>query len=111
MKDKYHLSIYPELMSDPELYSTEEKLMMCYVRSWKNKTGTALGSPQFFASMLGTTTTKVIQILVSLQARKKITIGFRHDGSRELELGPNWLSSLDAVTTQLTETPKDIFDV
>jgi hypothetical protein len=84
--EKTPIILYHHYMVDPTLLSLEEKIIMSYVRSWRNK-GNCFGSDSFFTTILGCSVYKLHSILSSLELRGKLVIEFTDTNSRMLSLG------------------------
>jgi hypothetical protein len=97
-------------MIDPNLISLEEKIIMSYVRSWRNK-GNCFGSDHFFTTVLGCTEYKLNAILGSLVQREKLVITYTETGSRMFSLGVKDSHPYNHNEYFNTETNQDIFNV
>lgn len=85
--EKTPITIYHQYMVDPTLISLEEKIIMSYVRSWRNK-GNCFGSDSFFCTILGCNVYKLNAILMNLVCRGKLEVEYTENNSRMLKLGP-----------------------
>jgi len=108
--EKTPIILYHHYVIDPTLYSWEEKIIMSYVRSWRNK-GTCFGSDQFFCSLLGCDATKLDAMLAFLILRDKLVITTSETGSRILALGGADKHPFNHNDYFKTTDNSDIFDV
>jgi len=110
----HSLNLYPDVMSDPELYDLYEKLFICYVRFWAVKNRAlayeACGSNHFLAHLLGISELRVRQMLNNLVARQRLKIEHDTQGSSlftEIRPVPQNINSTDYFSLSQT----DIFKV
>jgi hypothetical protein len=108
--NKTVLMLYHHYVIDPTLLSWEEKIIMSYVRSWRNK-GTCFGSDQFFHKLLGCDNYQIDAILASLVLRDKLVITSDSTGSRILSLGKQDRHPINHNDYFNSTNNTDIFDV
>ena len=108
--EKTPIIIYHHYMVDPTLINLEEKIIMSYVRSWRNK-GNCFGSDGFFCTILGCTEYKLNAILAGLVFRGKLEVVWTETGSRMLKLGDKDIHPINHNDYFTTTDNTDIFNV